>query len=871
MSERDPNRLPRTVVPSHYDLWFAPHLDDASFDGICGIDVTVAEPTDEIVLHALDLAVQEAYAERDDRVVALRPSFDAATETATLAAAEVLEPGDWTLRITYTGELNDKLVGFYRSTFTDAEGATRTIACTQFESTHARRAFPCWDEPAFKATFTVSLLVDDDLLAVSNGAEVDVEPLGDGTRIVRFATTMTMSTYLVAMVVGPLEATEPVDVDGVPLRVVTPIGQGHLTDFALEVGAFSLRFLADWYAIDYPGDKLDLVAVPDFSFGAMENLGCVTFRETALLLDRSRATQAEQLRVADVIAHELAHMWFGDLVTMGWWEGIWLNEAFATFMEMLTTDAYRPDWQRWVEFGIARSMAFDTDSLTTTRPIEYEVVTASDAEGMFDVLTYEKGSSVVRMLQQYLGEARFQAGIRRYLSTHAYANTVTTDLWDAIEAATGEPVRRTMDTWIHRPGHPVVSVERDGDRALVLRQRRFTLAADPAAGVTVPHEDDRAVPVVLRLGRGGERTVTRVLLDGPEQRVDLDGPLDWIVANHEGNGFYRVELADDDLAALGAVALTELSPLERYGLVEDEWALVLAGRGGLARVLDLCGALAAGEDDLSVWQRIVGVLGAIDRLAGDGLRPALRARVRDLLGPAVERLGPEPVPGEADRTAALRAALAVAAATLGDDPAQRALARSRFDALGGDPAAVSADLADAAVRVVADDADRATWDELRRRAGVAATAQDRLRHQGALADTDDPALVAEFCDLVFTDEVRTQDGLFLLRRALANRAAAALVWERIEGRWAEITERFPSASIPRLLEGIRTVTDRGLATRIAAFLDAHPVPQGTRVIAQHRERMWVSVAAAERVPAALAEALGNGPAVGGSAGPGATG
>ena len=247
--------------------------------------------------------------------------------------------------------------------------------------------------------------------------------------------------------------------DGTPLRILCPPGKLHLTAFGLEVADFSLRYLADYFDIPYPGDSMDLVAIPDFAFGAMENLGCVTFRETLLLADPEHATQGELQNVVDVIAHELAHMWFGDLVTMKWWNGIWLNEAFATFMELKVTDAFRPEWERWVSFGLSRSTAFDTDALQSTRPIEYPVVSPADAEGMFDVLTYEKGAAVVRMLEQYLGEEEFRAGIRKYMATHQYGNTETTDLWDAIEESAGEPVRRIMDSWILQGGHPVVSVD----------------------------------------------------------------------------------------------------------------------------------------------------------------------------------------------------------------------------------------------------------------------------------------------------------------------------------------------------------------------------------------------------------------------------
>ncbi len=855
-SPRHPHRLPTTVVPSHYDLRIAPDLEAATFSGTSVAHVEVREAVETITLHALDLDVSEAWVEQGGARVDATVTIDADAEWIVLGLSGPLSPGPVSVHTTFTGVLNDKLVGFYRSTFSDDQGVTRTIACTQFEATHARRAFPCWDEPAFKATYAITLDVPDHLFAVSNAAEVGREDLGDGRVRVRFATTMSMSTYLVAFVVGPLEASATVEVDGVPLRVIAPPGKAHLTEFALDVGAFSLRYLADWYGIPYPGDKVDLIAIPDFAFGAMENLGCITFRETALLLDQERSTQAEQQRVADVIAHELAHMWFGDLVTMSWWNGIWLNEAFATFMEMLTVDAYRPDWQRWVDFGTARSMAFDTDSLSTTRPIEYEVVTAADSEAMFDVLTYEKGASVVRMLQQYLGDDRFQAGIRHYLQTHAYGNTETTDLWDAIEEATGEPVRQIMDTWIFQAGHPAVAVATSDDgRTLRVHQSRFSYAAHPESGTKRPQSSPQAVPVVVRAGTAEGSELHKVLLVDESAEVTLPEPASWIVANHQGNGFYRSELAEADLVAVAGRALAELSPLERYGLVEDEWALVLSGRGSVERVLTVARSLAT-DDDLSVWQRIIGVLGSLDRVAPDDLREPLATWTRGLVGPALLAAGSEPDPGETERATARRAALFEAAARLGRDRLQIDLARERFEALGQGDAGLDPNMVDAVVRVVATAADEATWSTLRERATAASTPQDRLRHQGAMADTTSVDLVMRLAELVLTDEIRTQDGLFILRRALANRHASAEVWPFVEEHWDQITTRFPSSTVPRLIDGIRPITDAALARRITAFLADHPLPQGELAVRQHVERMWVSVAVGERVPEELRSFLG---------------
>ncbi|NCY15474.1 MAG: hypothetical protein EBX39_01675 [Actinobacteria bacterium] len=341
----NPYLLPDGVRPRRYDLTLEPDLAGASFTGSVAISLDIDGPTSVISCNALDLTIDRGWVidESGRSSEASDITLDPEAERVTFTFDEPMS-GAAVLHIEFAGELNDKLRGFYRSTFTDAEGVEQVIATTQFEATDARRAFPCWDEPAHKASFAVTLVVAADLFAVSNAAELSRTPLPDrpDTHVVRFAETMVMSTYLVAFVVGPLEATDPIDVDGTPLRIVFPRGKGHLTHFALEVAAAGLRHFAEYYGIAYPGDKLDLVAVPDFAFGAMENLGCITFREILLLVDPDSTTQAELLNVTDVINHELAHMWFGDLVTMRWWNGIWLNEAFATFMEMHATDAFRP-------------------------------------------------------------------------------------------------------------------------------------------------------------------------------------------------------------------------------------------------------------------------------------------------------------------------------------------------------------------------------------------------------------------------------------------------------------------------------------------------------------------------------------------------
>jgi puromycin-sensitive aminopeptidase len=836
----NPHRLPRTVLPGRYELVLVPDLPAAAFSGTVDSEVVVHEATDTVVLNAIELALQSAVVRQGERTLEASVTLDEATERAVLELPEALAEGEAVVSIAFTGTLNDKLRGFYRSTSTDSAGVQRTLATTQFEATDARRAFPCWDEPDCKAVFGITLVVDPDLEVVSNGA-VRSDTVEAGRRVVAFADTIPMSTYLVAWVVGPLEATPPIDVDGTPLRIVHPVGKGHLTDFGAEVGAFALRYLAEYFDLPYVGDSMDLVAIPDFAFGAMENLGCVTFRETLLLADPSDTTQGEQQNIVDVIAHELAHMWFGDLVTMGWWNGIWLNEAFATFMEMKVTDAFRPEWHRWSAFGLSRTQAFDTDALSTTRPIEYPVVSPADAEGMFDILTYEKGAAVVRMLEQYLGEERFRDGIRRYMVAHAYGNTETTDLWDAIEASSGEPVRRIMDSWIFQGGHPIVGVDLRADgRVVHLSQERFRYL--PADGGAL-----WAVPVQLRWATvDGEVHDTSVLLDGRELEIDLPAAASWVVANADGDGFYRVRTSPELRDALvEAAAAGHLNDIERYGLVDDTWASVLAGSTEVEAFVQMAEGLA-GETDAPVWRRLLGGLTEIDRVLEPADRPTFQARVGALLSPALERLGWEPRESERDLDRELRALLVGAAVTLAGDADATARCRALFGRLrGGDQ--VEANLAGAVLRAVAAVATPADLDELESGFRGGATPQEEQRYLFAMAEVRDPVLFDRVLRLATSTEVRTQNAPYLLASCLANRDNGPRAWATVRDAWDELIDRFPSNSIARMLAGVRSVWDPAVAADVAAFLDAHPLPQGVQTIAQHRERMQVSVRLAERV------------------------
>lgn len=840
----DPYRLPRSVVPRRYDLTIEPDLGAATYAGTETVVVDVAEPVTEVVLNAAELDIDEAWLLGPDGRLDATPSVDETCERLTLAMAGTVTPGEWTVHVRFRGVLNDKLKGFYRSTFTDESGTERVIGTTQMEPTDARRAFPCWDEPDLKAVFGVTLVVDEGLLAISNGGVVREEPTGNGKVAVTFADTIPMSTYLVAFVVGPLVATAPVDVDGIPLRVVHVPGKENLTRFALDAGAFCLRFFADYYGIAYPGDKCDLIALPDFAAGAMENLGAITFREAVLLTDPAAATQGELQRVADVVAHELAHMWFGDLVTMKWWNGLWLNEAFATFMELAAVDAYKPEWQRWVAFTNERAAAFATDSLASTRPVEYPVRSPEDAEGMFDVLTYQKGASVLRMLEQYLGTEGFQAGIRLYLTARQFGNAETTDLWDAIEEATGEPVRRIMDAWIFQGGYPLVSVAPgDGDGTLRLEQQRFTFVGGDAA-------EPAEWPVPLLVGAAGSHERVRHLLEGGDGTVTPPG--EPVVVNAGGHGFYRVAYAP---ALLGRLRerLGDLAPVERALLLDDTWAAVLAGRASAADYLSLARAYA-GETDRAVWTTLSLGLGSLDRIVPEEDRPAFQAFVRSLAGPALDRLGWAPAEGEDELTSQLRGSLLTLLGTVGADPEVRGRAREVHGSYLHDPSSVDPNVAAAVVGVIASDGTEDDFEAFLARHLESPSPQEALRYLYALSAFPSRDLATRLLPMTL-DTIRSQNAPFTLLLSLGNRDVNDLVWEFVKTEWDALNARLPDSAIPRMLGGITALSTPELAEDVAAFLADHPVPQGAKMVEQALERLRVNVALREREAGRLREAL----------------
>src|SRR5262245_13693855 len=644
-------RLPADVRPSDYHLHLEPDLDAATFRGEVRIDVRLERPRAEIVLHAADMRIEHATAEVHDAVVPLRVRLDRRDETVTLRAARPLPAGTAALRLRFAGALNRHLRGLYA-----ARSGGAPYAFTQCEAADARRILPCFDEPAFKARFHVTVTARTGDTVIANAPVAREQALSDGRRAIHFAPTPPLSTYLLALAVGPLESSEPRHVGTTPIRLWHVPGKAHLADFGLEAAAEALARLEAYFDIPYPYAKLDLVAVPDFEAGAMENAGAVFFRETLLLLDPATVSLPERKRAAEVIAHELAHMWYGDLVTMAWWDDLWLNEAFATWMAYRVVDDWKPEWRMWQGFEHDRAGALGLDALASTHPIYAPVRSVAQATENFDLITYEKGAAVVRMIEHYLGADAFRDGVRRYMERHREGNAVAADLWRALGEASGADVARVAQAWIAQPGFPLVTLSRTG-RTLRVRQERFF--ADPR----VPAAKRRQrwpVPLVVRLGGVGAADGTvRALVQAAAQDVALPAPPPaWCYGNERAGGFYRVRHDSETHAALIG-ALPTLGAVERLALVGDQWALVRADRATVATFLDLADALGD-EPDHDVVDGVAGALGVIDEQVvepASAEQEALRAWIARRFGPALAEAGWEAAEAEPDEARLRRAAL----------------------------------------------------------------------------------------------------------------------------------------------------------------------------------------------------------------------
>ncbi|HLF04458.1 MAG TPA: M1 family metallopeptidase, partial [Dehalococcoidia bacterium] len=709
--------LPATVRPSKYRLTLTPDLDHFTFTGQVSIDVDILRRTQEIVLNAEELQLQSAALVRPrSRSTPTQITPDSARETVTLDFGKALSPGKARLDLEFTGQLNDQLRGFYRSQYTTPSGEKRYLAATQFEATDARRAFPCWDEPAIKAGFQVTLVIPDNLVAVSNTPVVEQTPAGPGKKAVRFDETPVMSTYLLAFVVGDLASIQAQAKNGTKVSVWTTRGKEEQGRFALETSVRLLSYFNDYFGIPYPLPKLDHIAIPDFSAGAMENWGAITYRETALLVDPANSSAGTRQRVAEVVSHEMAHMWFGDLVTMQWWDDLWLNESFASWMGDKAVDWAFPDWHMWTQFVSAdTNRALSLDGLKNSHPVQQEVKDPAQVSELFDAISYSKGGSLIRMVEQFLGPETFRQGLHQYLSAHQYGNARTEDLWAALEETSHKPVTAMMNSWTKQVGYPVLQVQtRAAGQGveLSLSQERFTY--DRLLEEGPPDTTLWQVPVSVT--HKGASAPASTLMDRREARLRLEPragqAMPWLKVNPQQTGFFRVNYQPQDWERLvPAVRSMELPALDRLGLQNDACALSRAGLLPVTQFLSLAQAYE-NDTDATVWGDLASNLRDVDQLvANQDYYRAFQVFGRRLFGPAARRMGWDARPGEGHLDALMRSTALGQAGSYGDAEVLEQ-AKARFASFARDPARVHPDIRGVVVSLAGQTGDRATYDQM---------------------------------------------------------------------------------------------------------------------------------------------------------------
>jgi aminopeptidase N len=804
-------RLPDTVVPEHYTLTLTPDLKSATFAGSEKIDVRVEQPTDSITLNAAEIKFSGVSATVNGQSLAATVTLDDQKQQATFKFPQTLPAGDLTLAIEYTGILNNELRGFYLS-----KTEKRNYAVTQFEPTDARRAFPSFDEPAFKATFDVTLVIDKGDTAISNTNIVSDTPgPGPGQHTLHFATTPKMSTYLVAFLVGDFQCISG-ESDGTPIRVCGTPDKVQYGQFALSAAEFVLRYYNNYFGIKYPMPKLDLIGIPDFEAGAMENFGAITYRETDLFIDEKNASVEEKKNVAEVVAHEMAHQWHGDMVTMKWWDNLWLNEGFATWMENKPVAAWHPEWHIPQDVAAQLNGTLDYDSQKITRAIRAKADTPDEINQMFDSISYGKAAAVLLMTEQFEGPEVFRQGVHNYLEAHMFGNSTAEDFWNAQAAVSHLPVDRILSSYVAQAGVPVLVFSEPSNGSVQVNQSRFYLnpLVKPDARQTW------TIPVCF--GAAGEKTHCDVL-DAAQQSLKVPAA-SVFYPDAGGRGYYRFGLPDDVYAKVLAGVETSLTPEERIALLGDEWAGVRSNHDAVGDYLNLVAAVKD-DDSAAVINTAVGPLSAIDeRIAGTPQEhQALAAWVVRTFKPAYARLGP-PSPADAPDKKELRSSLFGVLGVLGKDPDVIAESRKISEDYLANPGSVDPNLAQTAAAIAAENGDAAFFDQLQHVYETASNPQIQEYALRLLALFRNPDLERRSLEYAVSGKVRNQDAIFQVLLPMRDAETRDIAWDFMRNNWDKVQAQITTSMGAYLVSGAGAFCSQEKKQEAVDFFGAHPVP-----------------------------------------------
>jgi len=823
-------RLPVSVIPDHYAISITPDLAAEKFSGQETIDVDIKEPIDTITLHSADLELHDVVVASGSKLLNPTITYDAPNEMASLKFTQTVPPGKASIRISFNGTLSAQLRGLYLS-----KTPARKYAVTQFEATDARRAFPCFDEPAMKATFDITLVVDNGDTAISNGAIASDTPAGTGKHAIRFRTTLKMSTYLVAMLVGDFQCVSG-GVDDIPIRVCSVPGMQDLSKFALSAAEAAISFYDKYYAIKYPFGKLDLIGIPDFEAGAMENAGAITFRETALLLDDKTASVEAKRGVAGTIAHEIAHQWFGDLVTMKWWDDIWLNEGFATFMTSKPLIAWHPEWRNDLDQVNGTNNSLGVDSTRSTRPIRQKAETRNEINALFDGIAYGKTAAVLRMEENWVGEETFRDGIRAYLKKYSYGNAAAEDWWGTMTTATKQPFDVVMKSFVDQTGAPLLHATdacgEDGKRTVTITQERLLPRNAPAAAQswTIPicgHDAGAPASWPCRMISKPLDTYVTASCERP------------VFLSRNGAGYFVTDYSPVMRSGLRA-HVGEMPPAEQISFHGNEWLLVRAMREDVADYLALLKAMPRPAERPLVSAMANNIEFLNSRLVDETNRPAWEAYVRAVMRGYAPLTWEAPA-GETAEQRIMRATVLGVLGVEGQDPEVVAGARRVAEQYMANPSSVDAVIADRALPIVAINGDEAFFNQVLDHIKTAPTPEIRRRYRDLVTLFRDPKLIARAVDYIYSDEVRSQDLPGMAGGLFFNPAAKQIAWNAAKAHWDVLTQKIPTA-IGAITGSTATFCDAASKADVQSFFATHPPGAGERGLKRAMEAIDTCIA-----------------------------
>jgi puromycin-sensitive aminopeptidase len=828
--------LPNHTSPISYNLTIHPDLESFTFSGKEIIKIKIDKDTKKITLHSKDLDIETVkYISKNDEQFATKITYDTDRETTTFYFKKIIKVGEGKLLIVFSGIISDNLSGFYRSRYL-LNGGEKYLATTQFEATDARRAFPCFDEPAHKAIFEVSLIIPENHTAISNTLPINIQEHSAGFKMVSFAPTPIMSTYLLAFIVGEFEYIEGY-LDDIQIRVFTTPGKSHQAKFALEVAIKSLEFYNKYFNIPYPLSTLDLIAIPDFRAGAMENWGAITFRESALLVDEEHTSISNKKWVAVVIAHEIAHQWFGNLVTMHWWTDLWLNEGFASYMENLCIDNIFPHWHIW-ELHLADnrySQAIQIDSLKNSHPIEVEVHHPNEINEVFDMVSYQKGSAMIRMLASYLGEEKFRDGLRYYLKKHSYKNTKTIDLWEAFEKVSNKPIKRVMNSWTSQAGFPLVTLTSNSKKLLGLKQERFFSSRvsrrDLSAQAGNKKEKIWQIPVSYNIPDNKEQMNKTILID--KKNISLSEKIIGKI-NTEETSFIKVCYNKETLEFLEKEILKgKMNILDRLGIVRNIFALAEGGYIDTPTALELSLAYK-NEKEYIVLAELAYNINKIHNLIRDEkFIDKYNLYALSFFSPITKEIGYKKKKNEKYSDTLLRNLAISQAAFYGD---KKIIKEAKTIWKNNK---IEADIRSLIYNIVARNGSIKEWKIFEKMHRESEIHEEKDRCARALTQFKDNELLEKTLEFIMSEEVRDQDTPILLSSTWYNVYGQSLTWQFIKRNWKEIVRRYGEGGffLSRLLSPLGEHNKLKDLKDAKKFFSKNVAPGAERTLEQVYERI----------------------------------